>query len=298
MGEGLRKSLAYINNRFVQLSENVLPLEERGLQFGDSVYEVIKVYNSVPFTLMEHIERLFHSASSIFLTIPTSNEEMIQIVNEGIRSLDMKQGTVYIQVTRGNAERNHAFPETTKENVILIWKAAEETFSSNNITEGASLLTVPDERWHNCFIKSTCLLPNVLAKEKAVKNGYDEALFIRNGEIKECSSMNIFLVKDGIIKTPPADQSILNGITRKKVIEVTKEVGMVVSEIKLTIDDLEASDEVFITSTTKEVVPVTKVDHFIIGNGKIGDTFKRIHHLFKTAIEKECLISQKKELTK
>lgn len=283
----MTRSLGYLNGRFIQLSENVLPLEERGLQFSDSVYEVVKVYNGVPFTLPEHIERLNHSATSILLDLPIPSEKIMEIVKDGISQLNMDHGTVYIQITRGNADRNHEFPENSRENIIMIWKTGLAGLSGT-ISEGKSLITVPDERWSNCFIKSTCLLPNVIAKEKAVRNGFYEALFIRSGEIKECSSMNIFLVKDGIIKTPPADQSILNGITRQKVIEVAKRAGLVVLEVKLSMDDVEVSDEVFITSTTKEVVPVTKVDQFSIGDGKPGETYKLIHQLFSKAIEEEC----------
>ncbi|MRH41191.1 amino acid aminotransferase [Aquibacillus halophilus] len=281
----INKSVAYFNGDFIKVDDAVMPLEERGLQFGDSVYEVIRVYNGKPYTLIEHLQRLLISSESIMLASPNVME-LEELVLQGIDKLQMQSGTIYLQITRGSASRNHEFPIDAHQNLMAIWKVDEGVISTPD--QGVKLKSFPDERWKKCFIKSTCLLPNVLAKEKAKRKGCYEALLIRDAEIKECSAMNVFIVKDGVVKTPPADQSILNGITRQKVLSLASQNGLLTSETVLTIEDIEVADEIFITSTTKELIPVTQVDNFIIGNGKLGENFSLIHRLYKEDVIREC----------
>ncbi|KQL43418.1 hypothetical protein AN963_28585 [Brevibacillus choshinensis] len=280
----MSKNLAYFNERYVRLDEPVLPVEERGLQFGDGVYEMIRLYRGVPFTLKEHLVRLEQSAQSVMLVLPKTVEEIAAVVLAGIEKTGIGEGTVYIQVTRGTAPRNHLFPEGVPSNLYIIWKEGVPVLEKER-TEGVRVFTFPDERWNNCYIKSICLLPNILAKEKARQKGGHEAIFIRDNEVKEGTSTNLFIVKDGVFKTPITDQSILNGITRQKIIQILKGHDIPVLETRLTMEDIEVADEVMITSTTQEVVPVVKVNDWVVGSGKPGAYFLKLMAWFQMEVD-------------
>lgn len=284
----MNKNLAYFNERFIRLDEPVLPVEERGLQFGDGVYEMIRLYRGVPFTLKEHLARLEQSAQSVMLVLPKTVEEIAAVVKAGIEQTGIGDGTVYIQVTRGTAPRNHLFPEGVSSNLYIIWKEGVPALDKER-AEGVRVFTFPDERWNNCYIKSICLLPNILAKEKAYQRGGHEAIFIRDSEVKEGTSTNLFVVKDGVFKTPMTDQSILNGITRQKIIEILKKHDIPVLETRLTMEDIEVADEVMITSTTQEVVPVVKVNDGLVGSGKPGAHFQKLMAWFQIEVDHACL---------
>ncbi|MED1796817.1 D-amino-acid transaminase [Brevibacillus nitrificans] len=281
------QNLAFFNERFLDPNERVLPVEERGLQFGDGVYEMIRLYRGVPFTLQEHLARLEQSAHSIMLTLPKTLEEIAAIVQAGIAQTKIAEGTVYIQVTRGTAPRNHLFPEDVAANLFIVWKEGVPDLGKQQEV-GVVVFTFPDERWHNCYIKSICLLPNVLAKEKAHQRGGHEAIFIRDNEVKEGTSTNLFIVKDGVFKTPIADQSILNGITRQKIIEILKKQDVPVLETRLTMEDIEVADEVIITSTTQEAVPVVQVNDRKVGAGKPGAYFQKLAAWFQKEVDQSC----------
>jgi len=283
----LSKNLAFFNERFIGLDEPVLPVEERGLQFGDGVYELIRIYRGIPFTLKEHLTRLEQSAQSILLVLPKTVEELAELVQAGIDRAGINEGTVYIQVTRGTAPRGHLFPGGIPSNLYIIWKEGVPSLDKQR-SVGVKVFTFPDERWNNCYIKSICLLPNILAKEKAHQRGGHEAILIRENEIKEGSSTNLFIVKDGVFKTPVADQSILNGITRQKIIDILKQHDIPVLETRLTIDDIEVADEMLITSTTQEAVPVVMVNHRVIGTGKPGPYFQKLITWFQIEVDQTC----------
>ena len=280
----MNKNLAFFNERFIRTDEPVLPVEERGLQFGDGVYEMIRIYRGIPFTLKEHLARLEQSAQSIMLALPKTVEELAAVVQAGIHKAAINEGTVYIQITRGTAPRDHLFPGGIPSNLYIIWKEGVSSLDKQR-TEGVKVFTFPDERWNNCYIKSICLLPNILAKEKAHQRGGHEAILIRENEIKEGASTNLFLVKDGVFKTPVADQSILNGITRQKVIDILKQRDIPVLETRLTMDDIEVADEMMLTSTTQEVVPVVMVNNWTIGTGKPGAYFQKLISWFKAEVD-------------
>jgi len=286
----LSKNLAFFNERFIRPDEPVLPVEERGLQFGDGVYEVVRIYRGIPFALKEHLARLEQSAQSIMLALPKTVEELAKLVQAGINQAAITEGTVYIQVTRGTAPRGHLFPGGVPSNLYVIWKEGVPALDRQR-AEGVRVFTFPDERWKNSYIKSICLLPNILAKEKAHQRGGHEAILIRENEIKEGASTNLFLVKDGVFKTPVADQSILNGITRQKIIDILKQRDIPVVETRLTMDDIEVADEMMITSTTQEAVPVVMVNHRAIGTGKPGPYFQKLIAWFQAEVDQACAIS-------
>lgn len=269
------QDLAYFNGRFIALDDPVLPIEERGLQFGDGIYEMLRIYDGHPYTVAEHIDRLWNSAAAILLDLPLSKQELSDLVYGGIARAGIRQGTVYIQVTRGSSPRNHVFPIGVQANLYVIWKEGVAELTQLR-QQGITAHTFEDERWSNCYIKSLCLLPNVLAKEKARRLGAHEALFVRDGKLKEGASANVFIVKDGTFFTPAADRSILNGITRQKMIALLRAHNVTVTEGDIPAAMLQEAEEVFITSSIQEALPIIRVDETVIGSGMPGPYFAKL----------------------
>lgn len=257
--------LYFFNNEFTDSA--CLPLEERSVNFGDGVYEVIVTYNFKPFKIDEHINRLFYSANEIFLKVPYNKEEIKEIINEGIKRTKKPNLKIYIQLSRGSYERIHEFPPSyIKPNFFIIFREFRR-IDDNIRFKGVKLFTYPDIRWERCDIKSLNLLPNVLAKQFSKNRGGFEALFIKNGKITECASSSFFaFIKDKFI-THPLTNEILAGITRDEVIKIAKSLGFEVIERPIYINEIEKIQECFITSTTAEVLPINSIDNhqFLVG---------------------------------
>ncbi|MCM3747731.1 D-amino-acid transaminase [Paenibacillus pasadenensis] len=272
-------SLAYFNGRYVALDEPVLPIEERGHQFGDGVYEFLRVYGGRPFMLEEHMDRLYRSAALIRLEIQMSREELTDTVYELIRRSGLADSDIYLQVTRGIAPRNHPFP-TTPPSVTMTIKPSY-TLPPKLRDTGAEVLLLPDERWMNCHIKSLNLLPNLLAKQTAVEQSCFEAVFVRDGMVTEGSSSNVYLVRDDAIQTHPLSNLILGGIVRQAVRRMADAAGIPFVEEAFTPAQLLEADEVFLTSSGIEVVPVVKVrGEGIIGSGSPGPVSQELHRRY------------------
>lgn len=254
--------IAYYKDRFVSVDEKVVPIEERGHQFGDGVYEVVRVYDGEPFLLKEHMDRLVKSCEAIDLKLPYSLKKIEEILLEGLNRSELKEAEIYFQITRGIHARQHHYPDTPSVFSMVV-RPAREVDSSLKET-GAKVLTTEDERWLNCYIKSLNLLPNVMAKQKAKENGCFEAILVRDGVVTEGSSTNVFAVKDGTIYTHPATKRILHGITRAQVIKLAEELDIPVVEEAFSVEFMKNSDEVFITSTSIEVMPVAQVDDVVL----------------------------------
>ncbi|HWO98250.1 MAG TPA: D-amino-acid transaminase [Bacillus sp. (in: firmicutes)] len=250
--------VAYYGGTFINIDEKVIPIQERGHQFGDGVYEVIRVYNGRPFMMEEHFDRLEMSAKEILLNMPLTRQEMTDIVAEGLQKSGIQEAEIYIQITRGIAPRNHVFPDVPAQFAMTIRQARE--VSAEKRQHGVSVTLLEDERWSNCFIKSLNLLPNVIAKQKAVTNGHDEAILVRDGIVTEGSSSNVFVVKDGTVYTTPATKKILHGITRAAVITCAQKLGIPVIEKEMDVDFFLSADEAFYTSTSVEVMPIARID--------------------------------------
>ncbi len=250
--------IAYYGGEFIDINSKVIPIQERGHQFGDGIYEVIRVYNGKLFLVDEHLHRLEKSAEAIFLSLPLSLDELKSLMTEGLSKSQLKEAEVYIQITRGIAPRTHYFPEVPSQLSMTI-KAARAIDPTKH-KNGISVLLLEDERWKNCFIKSLNLLPNVLAKQKAISSGNDEAIFIKDGLITEGSSSNLFVVKDGILYTAPATNKILHGITRSAVLQLAAKRDIDIKEVEFDVEFLLQADEAFITSTSVEVQPIAKID--------------------------------------
>lgn len=250
--------IGFYKDHFVDINENVVPIQERGHQFGDGVYEVIRVYNGNPFLLKEHLDRLVKSAEAIMLQLPFTPEKIHEIISEGLEKSGLKEAEIYIQITRGIAPRAHLFPTTPSVMSMTIKNA--RIIDEKKRIDGVTVTLMEDERWKNCYIKSLNLLPNVIAKQKAVTNGHEEAILVRDGYITEGSSSNIFIVKNGTLITTPATNYILHGITRAAVIQLATKCNIPFEEKKFDRDFLNEADEAFITSTSAEILPITKID--------------------------------------
>lgn len=275
-------TIGFVNGKFISIDSLAIPIEDRGHQFGDGVYDVIRVYNGRPLMLQEHLLRLEKSADAIDVQLNFTLQELEKIVEEGLTRSGLLDCEVYIQVTRGISPRQHLFPNVSASTTMTIRPA--RTISDTLKSQGVSVTLRQDERWANCYIKSLNLLPNILAKQSATNEGFHEAIFVKDEYITEGSSSNVFAVKDGVLYTPPISRKILPGITRATVIQLAKENGHVVKEEELKPNFLIKADEMFITSTTMEVLPVSNVDGTAIGNGvpgeltlKLSDYYRRLY---------------------
>ncbi len=273
---------AYLNNAFIPLTEASIPINDRGLLFADGIYEVIVSRQGKPFLLDEHLARLQKSAEAISLKLPVTAAEISEIIGTGIKKAGFSESMVYIQITRGTEPRRHNYSNKIQANLIMTFRARPE-YAPELFRQGAAILSVPEIRWSRCDIKSTALLPNVMMKQKAVDQGCQEALFVTSGGIiRECTAANIFLVKDDTLFTPPANQHILNGITRSFIIEKAKSHNLKYIERDCSFTELCQADEVFITSSTVDLMPVVKVDDIDIGNGRPGPVSQTVKNFFLT----------------
>ncbi|PLS14897.1 D-amino-acid transaminase [Bacillus sp. M6-12] len=276
-----------LNGAIKERTEIRIDLEDRGYQFGDGVYEVIRVYNGILFTADEHLSRLEESARSIHLTMPFSPKEIKEQLLELVKESKLDTGIIYLQLTRGVSPRNHLFPGAEVGPVYIAY-TRELASPAQAMENGVKAMTVEDIRWLRCDIKSLNLLPNLLAKQKASENGCFEALQHRNGTVTEGSSSNVSIVVNGEVKTHPANNLILNGISRQVMLRLCTENQITVKEECYTVEDLLSADEVFLTGTTTEVMPIVEIDGKKIGNGAPGPVTRQLQSLFKAEIEKQC----------
>ncbi|MDI3548647.1 MAG: D-alanine transaminase [Halanaerobiales bacterium] len=258
----------YINGEFMEYEAARIDLEDRGYQFADGVYEVINSYNGKPFRMIEHFERLKKSAAA--LEIKVSDYGQLQAdAEELIRRSGFTDASLYLQITRGTEPRSHAYSDDLTPNIVMTVKELKN-HPDEYYQKGVKAITLPDERWSRCYIKTIALLPNVLAKKKAKRAGAFEAIMVRDGFITEGTSSNLFIVRDERIITPPATNYILNGITRRVILEEAAKLGFTVLEESISLGELFEADEVFLTGTTTEVMPVVEIDGGVIKDGKPG----------------------------
>lgn len=266
-----------INEAIVDREETSIDIEDRGYQFGDGVYEVVRIYEGEIYELDGHVKRLFRSAQEIDVTLPYTLEELKENITRVKTENNILDGGIYFQVTRGIAPRSHHYDRKVEPHLVaypLNFTRPEEKQKT-----GVTAITVEDLRWLRCDIKSLNLLYNVMMKQKAQDNGAFEGIFIRDDIVTEGTSTNLFIVKDGVYKTHPVNNMILNGITRQRILELFKENNLAVEEVEFTKAELFEADEVFITSTTSEVMPICEIDSEKIGNGQVGEKTKEIYDL-------------------
>jgi len=274
--------LAYLNGAFGPISEAKVSIEDRGFQFGDSLYEVIAVYDGRPFLLPEHIQRLRIGAQAIGLTYDFDNKPLDPIIREGLAKSQLQDAYVYIQITRGTAPRTHSIPDGISPTIVMTFKPLPPV-SIEQREKGLRMVTLPDDRWANCYIKATTLLPNVLAKSEALRRGYDDAIFVAgDGSVRECTSANIYIVNEGHIVFPPRTHAVLHGITQGFLMLCAKDAGIGIKEARIDVNALHASDEVFMSNTMVEVLGVTSIDDKIIGRGVPGPITNKLYQAFCT----------------
>ena len=275
----------FLNGAFYRSSEARISIEDRGFLFGDGIYEVIRFYNGHFFEIDKHLARLERSAQKTFISLPYSFQQIEKVCQELLEKSAVKNGKLYMQVTRGAAPRTHEFPEKIEPTILMQISKVNET-EINEKKKGVSAITLPDERWNHCDIKSLNLLPNVLAKQKARSQGYYEAVFVYRQEIMEGSSSNVFAVQDDKLITAPECNRILSGVTRSVVIELSREDGIPVEERFLAQDELYRVSELFITSTVDEVTPLLRIDGHTLNGVSAGKVTSHIQRLFEQKLSK------------
>jgi len=276
--------IGFLNGRFMPLAEAMVPVEDRGYQFGDGVYEVIRTYRGVPFQLEAHLARLERSAGAIGLPLPFRTSEWLGYVTEGIRLAGYAESKVYLQLTRGVAPRDHLFPVGTPPTAVM---TVREMRSLDPVlcATGVPVITVEDLRWGRCDIKSVNLLPNVMARQQAKEAGAFEAIFVRAGEVIEGAVSNVMMVRSGVLVTAPADERILSGVTRAVVLDLARKEGIPVEERAIRVEELRGADEIFLTGTTVEILPVISVDSVTVGTGRLGELTRLLSHRFRSSVE-------------
>lgn len=247
--------LAWLDGRITALADASVSVEDRGYLFADGVYEVIRAYGGRLFAAEDHLKRLEKSAKGIELELPFEASRFGAIAQDLLERARLTDAEVYIQVTRGVARRHHLFPADTPPSA-LVWVQAMRPADPAQKAAGVEVVTLPDERWARCNLKTISLLPNVLAKQQAKRLGAFEALLVRDGIVTEGSSCNAFLVIDGTLVTACPDHRILRGITRDRVLAAARAAGIPCEERDVPFGDLDRAAEAFLTSTMMEIMPV------------------------------------------
>ena len=272
----------YFNGRWTTTDERVLGVEDRGVQFGDGVYEVFKFVDKRPIFLAEHFRRLDRGVREIEIPNPWTEVSFEQMVSELLRRTEFGEGIVYIEVTRGESERAHFWPENLQPTAIAYSRRFRFPDAEKK-ERGIHMITTRDMRWRACHVKSVNLLANALAKKKAQRAGADEALLIDEGIVREGASSSFFIVKNGRIITHPLDEHILPGVVRDRTIGLALGAKIRVDERPLREQELFDLDEAFITSTTMGVMPVAEIDGRVVGNSRRGDVTTVLQELLDDA---------------
>ncbi|MFG1300300.1 D-amino-acid transaminase [Xanthobacter sp. V3C-3] len=265
--------IAYVNGRYLPHRHASVHVEDRGYQFADGVYEVCEVWNGHLMDERRHLDRLERSLSELAIQAPMSRVALSAVLHEVVRRNGVRDGLVYLQVTRGVARRDHPFPPAgTRPSVVVTARRSDRAAQAALAAQGVGVITVPENRWPRVDIKSTSLLPNVLAKQQAKEAGCREAWFVdASGHVTEGASTNAWIVTaDRRILTRPADHGILRGITRTVVLEVAAGLGYTVEERAFTVAEALAAPEAFITAATTVVMPVARIDGKPVGDGRPG----------------------------
>ncbi len=267
----------YLNGEYKPLSEASINVLDRGFTFGDGVYEVIPIFNRTIFRFDEHMQRLENSLKAIFMENPYPSSEWSSIFEKLIESGEQPEQSIYLQITRGVTERDHDI--SLAENPTIF--AMSRPIQKKDLSDGINAITHEDIRWQYCDIKAITLLPSVLLRHKAKQQGAKEAILIRDGNITEGAASNVFVCKENEILTPPKNNHVLPGITRDLVVEILSDHKMSYSETTISEEDLLKADEVWVTSSTWEIVPVTQLNNKPVGTGEVGPLWQTVNQLYQ-----------------
>jgi D-alanine transaminase len=283
--------MLYVDGKWVEPGEAAIQPEDRGYNFGDGIYEVVRIYRGRLYQWDAHIDRLFRSAREIKMDLPWTKEELDSIARQlmeknGITADD--DAFLYLQISRGAAPRLHDIPSGIRPVIMAFVRRKERPLA--DMKKGLTAQLVPDIRWLRCDIKTLNLLGAVLVKQYAKDAGAQESILHRDGIVTECSASNLFAVKNGALYTHPADNLILHGITRQTVIDLAKKNGIAVHEEAFDIEFLKQADELFLSSTTAEIMPIISVDGKAVGSGHPGPIAQKLQALFEEHIYSEVLV--------
>ena len=281
--------IAYVNGRYLPHAHAGVHIEDRGYQFADGVYEVCEVARGFIVDSVGHLNRLDRSLSELRIAWPVKRAVLVHIMREVIARNRVRNGMVYLQVTRGVAPRDHVFPaETTPSALVVTAKRTDPAASAKRASAGIKVITVPENRWERVDIKSVGLLPNVLARQQAKEAGAQEAWFVdADGKVTEGAATNAWIVsKDGDLITRPADTGILRGITRTTLMDVAKKLGLKVVERGFTVEEAKSAREAFMTAATTVIMPIVAIDGQPVANGHPGSVALSLREAFFDVAEK------------
>lgn len=263
--------IAYVNGVYERASEAAVSIEDRGYQFADAVYEVWSVFDGRLADLADHLNRLERSLSELQIAMPMPRTSLLVVLNEVVRRNRIREGLVYLQVSRGVAPRDHVFPVNVRPSVVITAKPVDRDAAARKAAVGLKAISMPDIRWGRCDIKTVGLLPNVLAKQRAKEQGAGEVIFVdSDGFVTEGGSTNVYIVVDGVIKTRSLTANILPGVTRLNLLPLISESGIELREDSFTLEAAKTAAEVFITAATSLVMPIIAIDDHKIADGKPG----------------------------
>ena len=276
-------NIVYLNGQYLPLCDAKISVMDRGFLFGDGIYEVIPSYSGKLFHFQQHMERLENSLSSIRLANPHDREQWLEILAP-LLDANLDQ-SVYVQITRGvGVKRDHAFPENV---VPTVFAMASTIAPFNDLDAGVKAISIEDNRWNRCNVKATTLLANILLRQQAIEQGCVEAILVKDGYVTEGAASNIFAVIDGILITPPKGHEILPGVTRDVILELARQNNIPYSEDIISLDALQTASEIWLTSSTREILPVVQLDDETIANGKPGPIWQTMYQLFQ-AYKRSC----------
>lgn len=273
----MAESICFLNGDVLPLAQASVSVLDRGFIFGDAIYEVIPVFAGRAFRFAEHLARLRTNLDAVLISLPLSETELIAHCENIIARNNGGDQTLYVQVSRGVAPRNHVLEKAVSASIFIM----SNPLAVAEDVQPIAAVTCADERWNRCDIKSTSLLANVLARERAKLADADEAIFIRDGQVTEGASSNIFIASGGEVKTPPLSNYILPGVTRNCLVELCADSVQPIIETSIGTAELHAADEIWVTSSGRELVPVTTLDGKIVGDGEIGANFCHLLQVYR-----------------
>ena len=279
--------IVYVNGRYMPYAEAGVHVEDRGFQFADSVYEVCEIRSGALIDTTRHLARLDRSLAELKIAKPMTDAALRHVLGEVVRRNRVRDGLVYLQVTRGSAARDFLFPQQSEPTVVAIARSIDPHKVAAKAEHGIAVQSVPDHRWGRCDLKTVMLLPAALAKETARAVGAQEAWFVdENGFVTEGASSNAWIVRpDGFVLTRPLDHRILGGVTRATLLDVLKTQSVPVEQRPFSISEAQAAKEAFVTSASATVMPVVTIDGRKVADGKPGDLTKRLREKFHDLAE-------------
>jgi len=271
--------IVYVNGSYVPENEGKVSIFDRGFLFADGIYEVTAVINGKLVDYEPHAERLERSLNEISMAWPCSKAELRQMHEELIKRNKLDEGIIYIQVTRGSADRDFKFPKEAK-STLIGFTQVQKLLENPNAPAGVKVVTIPDIRWARRDIKSVMLLAPVLGKQRAYEQGAFEGWMVEDGKVTEGTSSNAYIVKDGKVITRPLSNSILAGCTRRSLFRMAKEEGVVIEERLFTPEEAYAADEAFLTSASNFVLPIVEIDGKRVGGGQPGPVVRKLREIY------------------